>query len=136
MLIIFSGLPGSGKTTLAKKLAQKINGIYLRIDTIEQALRNSINENYFIDEQGYKVGFALAAENLRLGFFVIADSVNPIKLSRDEWQNVAISEQKNFLNIEIICSDPIEHQKRVEQRTSDILGLKQPSWNSVLKRYY
>lgn len=38
MLIIFSGLPGSGKSTIAQALAKQLNAFYLRIDTIEQAI--------------------------------------------------------------------------------------------------
>lgn len=40
ILYIFAGLPGSGKTTLAQELAQRVKACYLRIDTIEQALRD------------------------------------------------------------------------------------------------
>ena len=39
MLIIFSGLPGSGKSTIARALARRLRAVYLRIDTIEQAIR-------------------------------------------------------------------------------------------------
>ena len=50
MLYIFGGLPGSGKTELARYLASHIDAVYLRIDTIEQQLRNTgIKEIY---EQG------------------------------------------------------------------------------------
>jgi predicted kinase len=38
-LYIFSGLPGSGKSSLAKLLACERHAVYLRIDTIEQGLR-------------------------------------------------------------------------------------------------
>lgn len=41
MLIIFSGLPGSGKSTIARALAQRLGAVYLRIDTIEQAIRDA-----------------------------------------------------------------------------------------------
>ncbi len=36
MLIVFGGLPGTGKTTLARAFAQRRRATYLRIDTIEQ----------------------------------------------------------------------------------------------------
>ncbi len=40
MLIVFGGLPGTGKTTIAKALAAKHMATYLRIDEIEPALRS------------------------------------------------------------------------------------------------
>jgi hypothetical protein len=41
MLIVFGALPGTGKTTLARAVAKEQRATYLRIDTIEQALRSS-----------------------------------------------------------------------------------------------
>lgn len=38
MLIAFGGLPGTGKTTVAQTLARKLAAVYLRIDSLEQAL--------------------------------------------------------------------------------------------------
>ena len=40
MLIIFGGLPGTGKTTLSKEIAKHFKAAYLRVDTIEQTLKN------------------------------------------------------------------------------------------------
>ena len=39
MLIVFRGLPATGKSTLAKGLAAHFGAVYLRADTVEQALR-------------------------------------------------------------------------------------------------
>jgi DNA polymerase III delta prime subunit len=38
MLIIFGGLPGVGKTTVARELARQIGALHLRIDSMEQAI--------------------------------------------------------------------------------------------------
>jgi predicted kinase len=35
MLIVFGGFPGTGKTTIAQKLANKLAAIYIRIDSLE-----------------------------------------------------------------------------------------------------
>ena len=41
MLIALGGLPGVGKSALARSLARRIGAVHLRIDTIEQAMRNA-----------------------------------------------------------------------------------------------
>lgn len=41
MLVIFAGLPATGKSTIARALADRIGGVWLRIDSIEQAIRDS-----------------------------------------------------------------------------------------------
>ena len=38
MFIIFGGLPATGKPTLDRLLALQLSAVYLRIDTIEQAM--------------------------------------------------------------------------------------------------
>jgi predicted kinase len=45
MLIIFGGLPATGKTAIAQELARQIGAVYLRIDSIEQGIRDSGAEN-------------------------------------------------------------------------------------------
>jgi len=40
MLIVFSGTPGTGKTTLSRLLAQQLGAVYLRIDTMDQPIMN------------------------------------------------------------------------------------------------
>jgi len=87
VLIVFGGLPGTGKTTLSRELARRLAATYLRIDVIEQTLRSAGHE---VGPLGYAVANALAAENLRLGRVVIADCVNPVQASRDSWRHTAL----------------------------------------------
>ena len=55
MLIVFGGLPGVGKTTLARAVARKMEAVYLRVDTIEQALRTSNMLQAEVGPAGYLV---------------------------------------------------------------------------------
>src|SRR5688572_5992084 len=114
MLIVFAGLPGTGKTTVAIELARQIGAVYLRIDSIEQAIRESGVRQGSLDDAGYRVAYAVALDNLRLGRTVVADSVNPLPLTRDAWHSVAEEAQVPAVDIELVCSDVREHQRRVE----------------------
>lgn len=135
MLFIFSGLPGVGKSTVAREIAKRLKAVYVRADTIEQAMRDCMPD-YEVTIEGYEIAYAVAAENLALGLRVVADSVNPLNITRDAWRNTAISQGKEFMDIEVICSDAIEHRRRVEQRVSDIPGLKLPTWDETVSRQY
>ena len=131
---IFSGLPGAGKTTLAKAISSRLKAVYLRVDTVEQGLRDLCN--YQVEGEGYRLSYRIASDNLELGNIVVADSCNPIMLTRREWQEVASSRGIPYTNIEIVCSDLKEHQNRIESRVTDVNGLILPSWQDVIDREY
>lgn len=131
-MVILGGLPGAGKTSIARELATCLPAIHLRIDTIEQVIADTSD----IGEIGYRVAYALALDNLRLGLSVIADSVNPIAITRDAWRAVAKEAGVKAAEFEIVCSDAGMHRARVEGRTADIAGHGLPSWQKVLDRQY
>jgi predicted kinase len=137
MLVVFGGLPGTGKTTISRVLAARRSATYLRIDVIEQALLRSMNVVAgSIGASGYIIGGALAASNLKNGQTVIVDCVNPVPESRLAWQSTAKRAGSLLIEIEVVCSDSIEHRRRVESRKPDIAGHVLPSWQSVLDCHY
>jgi predicted kinase len=136
MLIVFCGLPGTGKTTLAKALAASLDAVYLRIDSIEQALRNSLTMGGDVGSSGYAVANAIARDNLNSRRRVVVDCVNPVQESRLAWAAIADSADCPLLNVQIVCSDEEQHRQRVESRVSDVTGLIPPSWQSVSQHEY
>lgn len=136
MLVVFGGLPGTGKTTISRALAALLGAAYVRIDVIEHALRSAGVLAGDVGSAGYMVGNALAASNLANGHSVVADCVNPVRESRQGWRATAIRAGKRLIEVEIICSDTAEHRRRVEQRISDIDGMGLPTWQAVETRLY
>ena len=136
MLIILGGLPGAGKTTIARELARRLGAVHIRIDSIEQAIRESGVVAGSLDDAGYRAGYAVAEDNLRIGLTVVADSVNPIPITREAWRETATRARVVAVEVEIICSDQREHRRRVEARVSDVPGLTGPTWQDVVDRDY
>ncbi len=134
MLYICGGLPGTGKSTLSQRLASDLHAVHLRIDIIEQALREAGISP--ITEEGYIVAYRLAEHFLSSGMNVVADCVNGLEVTRAAWRDVAKRAGSPFIEIEFTCSDSEEHRRMIESRSTNISGLKLPSWQAVLTREY
>ena len=137
ILVVLGGLPGVGKSTIAHALLERWPAVYLRIDSIEQALRDAgVLVAGQVGAAGYMAAYALARDQLLRGMSVLADCVNPLPVTREAWRAVARSAQALVVEVEVICSDAEEHRRRVETRSVDLPGLKAPTWQAVLQRDY
>jgi hypothetical protein len=57
-------------------------------------------------------------------------------LTRSDWRAVADRTGVPALDVEIVCSDAVEHRRRVETRAADITGHSLPTWQEVVERDY
>jgi predicted kinase len=135
MLYIFGGLPSSGKSVLSRHLAKEFGAMHVRIDSIEQSLRSFAGLDP-VGVAGYVSAYAVAKDNLELGHIVVAESVNPIQITREAWRTVASEAGVPFLEIEVVCSDLELHKARYLSRVADIEGLVYGPWEDVLSREY
>lgn len=85
--------------------------------------------------EGYGMAYRLVEDNLILGNSAVADSCNPVALTRLEWEQVARSCGAMPVNIEILCSDRHEHKKRVQARFARDQS-RHPDWHQVVNREY
>ena len=136
ILVSLSGLPGVGKTTISKSLSARNKAVHLRVDSVEAALTRSVLNIHLAEDAGYLANAAIAKDNLLLGFDVIADTVNPIEITRGLWRSTAAAASAQLLNVEVICSDKNVHRQRVETRNSDVEGLIVTDWKAVCEREF
>jgi predicted kinase len=136
VLVVVGGLPATGKSTIARILAEQTKTSYLRVDRIEQTIVAWSALSRPVGPVGYAVAYELAQEQLQLRLDVIVECVNPIALTRDSWFEIAADNGAAILEVEVVCSDESEHRRRVETRTSDVEGLTKPTWAAVMERKY
>src|SRR5690606_11203566 len=114
------GLPGVGKTSLARAWARRRRSVHLRVDTVEQGLlRGGAAE---VGAEGYAVAHAVAADQLQLGLGVVVDGVHPVAESRGAWRRTAEQAGGLCVGVELPRSDEAEHRRRGPHAAADLAG--------------
>jgi predicted kinase len=120
ILIVFSGLPGSGKSTMAQGLSRNMSAPVFSVDPIEAAMWRAGLAKAHTGFAAYEVAQALAEEHLRLRHSVIIDAVNPIEAPRTAWRKLSMKYRANLKIIECVCADQTVHRRRIEARVRNI----------------
>ena len=128
-LVVLAGRPGTGKTTLARRLATALPAVYLRIDAIETAAVRSGEITRPVGAIGYVIAHELAKANLDLGMSVVVDAVHPVAESRAGW--VALAATARLIRFETTLPDEDDHRLRVEHRRPDLADQVVPTWADV-----
>jgi predicted kinase len=90
VLVVVSGLPGTGKSTLADALAPRLGAVVCSVDPIEGAIvRAGIPQGFETGLAAYLVAEAVADAALRGGLPVIVDAVSSVEPARDMWRSLA-----------------------------------------------
>ena len=141
-LIVFSGLPGTGKSTLAEIVGKQFGIPVFAKDWLEAVLlQNGLQPKQngkSLGYVGYELLTTLAERQLMLGQSVILDSVAGIENIRDAWKRLAEKYQAERRVIECICSDETIHRDRLLTRERKIPGWHELEWSEVerVKEYY
>jgi predicted kinase len=135
VLVIFSGLPGVGKSAIADALGRELRAAVISVDPIEAAiLRAGIRQSFETGLAAYTVGAVFAEHQLRLGLTVIADAANYLEVGRGMWRAAADAAGTGWWAIEVVCSDENEHQRRLSARRRQLDPFPEPTWADVVNR--
>ena len=141
-LIVFSGLPGTGKSILAEAVGRVLGTPVFAKDWLEATLIRSdliaSNQNKPLGSAGYQLLTTLAERQFMLGQSAILDSVASTKSIRDTWRQLAEQYGAECRVIECICSDESLHRSRLKERKRTIPGWHELEWSEVerVKGYY
>ena len=134
-LIVMSGLPGSGKSTIAERLAERLKLPVLSVDPIESAIiRAGIPRSFETGLAAYLVAEALASEQLKFGNSVIIDAVNAEEEGKDVWRGLARRHGLELTVLQVIVSDRAQHRQRIESRVRGLHGISEVTWDQVEAR--
>jgi predicted kinase len=133
VLVVMSGLPGAGKSAVADAIGRALPAPVLAVDPIDAAMRRAgIGAGQPTGLAAYLVADALARRMLGLGLTVVVDAVNAVAAARAQWPAIAADLGVPSRVIEVTCSDPELHRRRLAARHRDLPGFPEPTWPDVL----
>jgi len=137
LFIVFAGLPGTGKSTLSRAVAERWDATWLRVDVAEAAmLRAGLPRSFETGLAAYLTVRDIAGELLRLGRNVVVDAVNGIEWAHALWRTLAAETGARLFVVQLTCSDRDEHRRRVETREAPTPPLPLPTWAEGSEREY
>lgn len=127
-LVIFSGLPGTGKSSLAYKLAQKLHWPLLVIDDVIGKVPE--NPDLAFWDSKVAVLLDLLETQLSLGLDVVVESVF-MNMDRYHAQELARKYHARFLPVYTFVSDDEIWKERVTARYKNLNNENVATWDQV-----
>lgn len=136
MLVVMTGLPGTGKSAIAEAVARSLPAPVFSVDPLEALLlRAGIDREQRSDIAAYDLAAALAKSQLEVGQSAVVDAVNAWERLRRWFLGLAEAVGAPSALIETTCSDRRLHRERFEHRDRTIEGwVYEPTWRDVQLR--
>lgn len=133
-LLVLSGMPGTGKSALAARIAKHVRLPIFSVDPIESAILDSgIARSFETGLAAYQAAIALADAQLQLGQGAIVDAVNGVSWAKRQWRQLAKRRGAKLRIIECVCSNERLHRSRLARRRRG-LTVREPTWDDVSTR--
>jgi len=133
VLVVTTGLPGTGKSALADAVGRAMPAPVFSVDPLEATLnRAGITRAHRSGHAAYDLAAMLAERQLGAGQSAVVDAVNGRGSLRAWWMDIAGSHGVALVMLATVCSDRSLHRQRLEQRTRPIEGfLYDVTWDDV-----
>jgi predicted kinase len=135
-VIIFTGLPGTGKSTLAEQVARIVRAPVFAGDWLMGGLKPARAALGKLSRAEYLAAWfgllrTLVTRQLMLGQDAVVDD---LVVSEDQalaWRETAARFSARLFLIECVCSDESIHRERIEGRIRGIPGWHEVGWDHV-----
>lgn len=152
-IIIITGFPGVGKTTIGKEVAKSIKGAFLDKDTISDKFTNLTTKHVTFEHDKesdfykneirdleYEVTMDIAIEQIEFldNIIIVGPFTKELKIGSSFFENYEkkLNEKKinfKFYFINIVCSE-LENKKRIKNRDLPEDRLKINDWTNYSKK--
>lgn len=115
-LIVVSGLPGSGKTTFSRMLAQRLPVLLLESDALRKALFASPTHSLQESARLFRAVHLLIEESLQKGIPVLLDATNLQEVHREPLYAIAERNKAHLVLVWVEAPEEVVRQ-RLERRS-------------------
>ncbi len=117
MLILVCGLPATGKSTIALKLAKRIGATLLRTDIIRKEIFSAPSYSKEEKELVYRIMFLVAKYLLRSGKRVVIDGTFYKKAFREEVYEIARKTRSRLEILECVAPESVIKERMECRKT-------------------